>query len=283
MANFVDESFKDTTETEDLFSEQQEEAQEVIQEEPQGVEEEQVAEASTEDEEDLPSKYRGKSLKDIIKMHQEAEKLIGRQAQEVGEVRKLADDLIKRQLETGVKTTTEVAAKEDEIDFLEDPDRYVKKAVENHPAIAEAKAQALALKQMQFAEKLQKTYPDFQQTVNDPEFVEWVKASPVRLQLYADADTNLNFDSAAELLGNWGYVKGAVVQKQQQATQEVVKQDRTKALKTAAVSTGSVGVESKKTYRREDIRNLMIRDPARYEAMQPELMAAYAEGRVIGN
>lgn len=283
MANFVDESFKDTTETEDLFSEQQEEAQEVIQEEPQGVEEEQVAEASTEDEEDLPSKYRGKSLKDIIKMHQEAEKLIGRQAQEVGEVRKLADDLIKRQLETGAKTTTEVAAKEDEIDFLEDPDRYVKKAVENHPAIAEAKAQALALKQMQFAEKLQKTYPDFQQTVNDPEFVEWVKASPVRLQLYADADTNLNFDSAAELLGNWGYVKGAVVQKQQQATQEVVKQDRTKALKTAAVSTGSVGFESKKTYRREDIRNLMIRDPARYEAMQPELMAAYAEGRVIGN
>jgi predicted protein tyrosine phosphatase len=32
-------------------------------------------------------------------MHQEAEKLIGRQAQEVGEVRKLADSLLKQQLE----------------------------------------------------------------------------------------------------------------------------------------------------------------------------------------
>ena len=34
---------------------------------------------------DLPEKYRGKSLDDIIRMHQEAEKLIGKQAQEVGE------------------------------------------------------------------------------------------------------------------------------------------------------------------------------------------------------
>jgi hypothetical protein len=31
-------------------------------------------------------------------MHQEAEKLIGKQAQEVGEVRKLADELIKQNL-----------------------------------------------------------------------------------------------------------------------------------------------------------------------------------------
>ena len=47
---------------------------------------------------DVPNKYKGKSIDDVIKMHQEAEKLIGKQAQEVGEVRKLADDLIKQTL-----------------------------------------------------------------------------------------------------------------------------------------------------------------------------------------
>ena len=47
---------------------------------------------------ELPEKYRDKSLDDIVRMHQEAEKLIGRQAQEVGEVRKLADELLKQQL-----------------------------------------------------------------------------------------------------------------------------------------------------------------------------------------
>ncbi|CAK0752509.1 hypothetical protein CCP3SC1AL1_190006 [Gammaproteobacteria bacterium] len=47
---------------------------------------------------ELPEKYREKSLDEIVRMHQEAEKLIGKQAQEVGEVRKLADELIKQNL-----------------------------------------------------------------------------------------------------------------------------------------------------------------------------------------
>jgi signal recognition particle receptor subunit beta len=50
------------------------------------------------DKPDLPERYRNKSLEDVMKMHQEAEKVIGRQAQEVGEVRKLADELIKQNL-----------------------------------------------------------------------------------------------------------------------------------------------------------------------------------------
>ncbi len=38
-----------------------------------------------------------KSLKDIVSMHQEAEKLIGRQGSEVGELRRVVDDFIKTQ------------------------------------------------------------------------------------------------------------------------------------------------------------------------------------------
>ena len=40
---------------------------------------------------ELPDKLKGKTFQDVVKMYQEAEKVIGRQAQEVGEVRKLAD------------------------------------------------------------------------------------------------------------------------------------------------------------------------------------------------
>ena len=47
---------------------------------------------------ELPEKYRAKSLEEVVRMHQEAEKLIGKQAQEVGEVRKLADELLKQNL-----------------------------------------------------------------------------------------------------------------------------------------------------------------------------------------
>jgi hypothetical protein len=59
-----------------------------------------VEEQKIEQRAELPEKYRDKSLDDIVRMHQEAEKLIGKQAQEVGEVRKLADELIKQNLGT---------------------------------------------------------------------------------------------------------------------------------------------------------------------------------------
>jgi hypothetical protein len=39
-------------------------------------------------QEDLPDKYRGKSAAELARMHQEAEKLLGRQSSEVGELRK---------------------------------------------------------------------------------------------------------------------------------------------------------------------------------------------------
>jgi len=45
----------------------------------------------------VPEKYRGKSAKEIAQMHMEAEKLIGRQGSEVGELRRVVDDFIKTQ------------------------------------------------------------------------------------------------------------------------------------------------------------------------------------------
>ena len=63
---------------------------------------------------EIPDKYRNKSLDDVIKMHQEAEKLIGRQAQEVGEIRKLTDELIK----TNLNKNTQDTQVEPEVDFF---------------------------------------------------------------------------------------------------------------------------------------------------------------------
>lgn len=232
--------------------------------------------AQEESQDNLPSKYKGKSLDEIIKMHQEAEKLIGRQAQEVGEVRKLADELIKRQLEPKQEVP---ATKDDEIDFFEDPKKAVSKAVETHPAIQEAKQQALLLKQQQTFNRLQQDFPDFQQTVTDPAFAEWVKASPVRMRLYAAADAEFDFDSASELLSTWNYVKP----KPQVTTPSAeIKASQKAAIKAATVDVGSNAATptSSKIYRRADLIRLQLEDPDRYFQLQDEIMAAYAEGRV---
>jgi hypothetical protein len=263
---------QDDDEQVDQIQESQEEA--VLEEVEQAPEVQQE-----EPEEDLPSKYKGKDLKEIIKMHQEAEKLIGRQAQEVGEVRKLADELIKRQLDS--KKVEEPVTQEDDIDFFADPDTAVTKKIDKHPAIQEARQQALELKKMQTLTRIQQNFPDFQETLNDPEFAEWVKGSQLRLRMYAQADAEGDYDSAAELLSNWKYVKPQAAPKQTAPIAEAKQQQRA-AVKQATVDVGgaSPGISSSKVYRRADLIRLQLEDPDRYYQLQDEIMAAYAEGRV---
>jgi hypothetical protein len=266
------------------FTETQEElfeASDITQQETQEITEEPQVETVQEvvpEEDNLPTKYKGKGLDEIIRMHQEAEKLIGRQAQEVGEVRKLADELIKRQLDN--KKEVEVT-KEDEIDIFEDPKKYVRQAVENHPAIKEAKEQTAEIKRMQTLNRLKTEFPDFESTVGDPAFAEWVKASPVRLRLYAAADANMDYDSAAELLGTWNYVKPKSVAPSAPASAPEIKAAQKAAVKSATVDVGSnTGATSAKVYRRADLIRLQLEDPDRYYQLQDEIMAAYAQGRV---
>ena len=64
----------------------------------QVTEEPQVEETPQED--DIPDKYKGKSTAEIVRMHQEAEKLLGRQSSEVGELRSVVDSYIQTQLDT---------------------------------------------------------------------------------------------------------------------------------------------------------------------------------------
>lgn len=220
----------------------------------------------------IPEKYSGKSLEDIVKMHQEAEKLIGRQAQEVGEMRKLADQLIQQNL----NKEQPVAKQETEVDFFEDPKTAVLKAVETHPDIIAAREAAQQFKKMQTQQMLQQKHPDFAEVVGDGEFQEWVKASPYRLNMFAMADSQYDFAAADELLSTFKQIRGTKAKQTTEAGQKVLKQN----LKAASVDVGGTGESSKKTYRRADLIRLKMSDPDRYEQLQPEIMAAYSEGRV---
>jgi len=223
---------------------------------------------------EIPDKYKGKNLEEIVRMHQEAEKLIGRQAQEVGEVRRLADELLKQKLS---QTQTNAPAKEEtEIDFFEDPKLAVQKAVANHPDVLAAKQASQQFKQMQTQSMLAKKHPDFADIVRDGEFIEWVKGSPLRLNLYAMADAQYDFTAADELISTFKQIRTSKTVQTTEAGNSVRKQN----LKAAAVDVGGTGESSKKVYRRADLIRLRMTDPNRYEAMQPEIMAAYSEGRV---
>jgi hypothetical protein len=236
-------------------------------------------EAPKEPEVQLPDKYKGKSLEDIVKMHQEAEKLIGKHAQEVGEVRKLADELIKQQLNTKKPEKQEV---EREVDFFDDPKAAVRQEIQNDPLIQEFKQQTAQMRQQQTVQRLQEKHPDFKEITNNPDFVEWVKGSNIRLMMAAQAD-NYDFDAADELLSTFKAVKGIKEQKATEADKQLVEENqqaRSKALSSASVDAGGTGASVKKTYRRADLIRLRMQDPDRYMMMSDEIQAAYAEGRV---
>lgn len=221
----------------------------------------------------VPDKYRGKNLEDIVKMHQEAEQLIGRQAQEVGEVRKLADELLKQQLS---QKKVEPPQDEPEMDFFENPQKAIQNAVENHPDVKAAKQASQQMRQMQLQNQLQAKHPDFSDIVQDGDFVDWVKASPVRLRMYADADTNYNFETADELLSTYKQLKSIKAQ----GISDAGKQVRKQAMKAAGVDVGGSGETTRKTYRRADLIRLRMTDPDRYMQLSDEIMKAYDDGRV---
>lgn len=244
-------------------------------EEPVG----QTEENSNQEVENVPDKYRGKTLEEIIRMHQEAEKLIGRQAQEVGEVRKLADSLIKQQLET--RSTTPQPETAQEIDFFDDPKKAVQKEVENNPVLKQLQDQLKQQQQIAALQTIEKQHPDFVQIGNSTEFQEWVNASKVRKKLYEAADS-FDADAAIELLDTWKALQ-AVKQQSKAADQTLKKaedENRSKSLKAAAVQQGGTGESTKPIYRRADLIRLKMTDPARYEMMSEEILVAYAEGRV---
>lgn len=236
-------------------------------------------EVKQEPTEELPEKYRGKSAIEIAKMHQEAEKLIGRQANEVHEVRSLADQLLKQQLEARTKETAPIEESLEE-DFFVDPKQAVNRQVEKHPAVIEARQAALEMKKMKTAQQLSAKHPDFTTIAQDTGFQDWVKSSKIRLNLFAKADAEFDFDAADELLSTYKELKQIKQQTQTTQTAAVESKAQEQAMKAASVDVGGAGETSRKVYRRADLIKLKLTDPNRYADLQDEILAAYAEGRV---
>ena len=227
-------------------------------------------------EEFIPEKYKGKSVAEIAKMHEEAEKLIGRQANEVGELRKLTDEILKQQLANSQPKKEEQG---NEVDFWSDPDTYLNKKLENHPDILAAKQAQMQMKHQQASEVLHKKHPDMLEVVQSQDFQDWVAASKVRTQLYVAADSQYDTEAADELLSTFKALTGKKAEEGQQQVKNLA-DSRSKQLKAATVDSGGGNITSQKMYRRADLIRLRMQDPARYEALADEIMLAYQEGRV---
>jgi len=260
MATFMDEGDQELHDEEEFTSVEE-------------VEQEAYEEPNLEDD-DIPDKYRGKSVKDIVRMHQEAERAIGKQGSEVGELRRIVDNFVQTQT---VSQQQQAPTVEDELDFFTDPDKAIAQAIDRHPKVRQAEELNGQLKRAEALANLKNAHPDFTEVIQDGNFGEWIGKSKVRQELFSRADRNFDFDAAHELLSTWKERKQVVNQ-----SEAVEKIERKQAIRTASTGStrGSGETASKKTYRRADIIELMRTNPDRYQELSGEIMNAYAEGRV---
>ena len=232
-------------------------------------------EPTPEPQDDIPEKYKGKSTADIVRMHQEAEKLLGKQSGEVGELRSVVDSYIQTQLDSTPTPTQETD--DEDIDFFSDPDKAVERAIRNHPSIKKAEESNRNSQRTTAQSKLQSRHPDMNDIVQDGKFVDWIKSSKIRTQLFAQADRQYDYEAADELFTNWKERQGVVAQAA--STEKGTRKAAVKAASTGSTN-GTGEQRAKKVYRRSDIIKLMKTDPDRYMSLSDEITQAYAEGRV---
>lgn len=242
---------------------------------------EEPAQAASTEEVELPDKYKGKSVQDLVRMHQEAESALGRKGSEVGELRKIVDDYITSQIVENTPKKAPVQPQqeeEEETDWFIDPDSALDKKLNSHPVVQELQKEAQNNRRTASLAKLTQKHPDFKEVMQDSDFVNWVKSSKIRTQLFIQADQQFDLDAADELFSTYKERKALA-----EATVNADKQSRKAAAKNASTggARGSGQTPAKKTFRRADIINLKNSDPERYQQLASEILLAYKEGRVV--
>ena len=224
---------------------------------------------------DVPAKYQGKSIQDIIQMHQNAESLAGRQSSEVGDLRKIVDDFIVTQSNSTKETQPE---ENDDLHFLDNPNEAVNRAIDKHPSIVRANEIAASTAQTQANQEAQDrllvAHPDTSEVISDSKFAEWIQSSKSRTRSLQTANSSNNVEAMSELLSEYKSSKPVT-----DTSGVPSKKDSARHASTGAISGNSES--SKKVFRRADLIKLKMSDPDRYSQLQPEIMAAYAEKRVI--
>lgn len=235
----------------------------------------------------VKTRFLGKSPEEIMESFAEAQALISRQGQELGELRKTTQTLIELQSKPVV---TQEPSPEPEKgvtvdDLYDDAEgaiaKVVTKSTKQTSERIEALEKELAQRQAREVElDLERRYPGWKVEASKPEFVDWVKASPVRLRLAKAADS-YDLDSANDLLELW-------YERKQVATKVAADLTREQQFRDATLESSSPSdVEQIPMYKRHEIQERRIaaingnQQAQRWlETHAEDLRLAYREGRV---
>lgn len=242
--------------------------------------------------EKLPQRLRGVStFEEAVSKFKELESEFGRKNNEIGQLRYVVDELLqlKKSQDLGAEAKAKAHTPVTTDSLLAEPDKAISSVVERTVnEKASATENRLARMEYEAAKGVfVAAFPDYQETQANPEFIEWVKASPYRMKLAQTMVQGGSFDAAAELFGMHKELSEA-------KAAATLKAD-TKGAAAAALSrpgngntTGGARKErapgaanaGKEILSRVELGKLYANNRDAYNAMGAEIRKAYAEGRV---
>lgn len=250
-----------------------------------------AAEATTEQgepaaeptEDEIPEKFRGKSMKDLVDAYRNLETELGRKNNEVGMIRKLADELI------GVRATERQMAQENQPKpqplttdtLLANPEDAIIGVVRREALSKqeELESKVQTLEERLLTEAFEKKHPGFQQTMVSQEFGAWLQKSDYRKRLGYRAAQG-DFEAADELFGLY---EEATANAPTPPTPDPKPSARQATLaRSGGSAAGGVvpSAEGKKIFTRAELMEMRINRPDEFDQRQEEILAAYREKRV---
>jgi len=169
---------------------------------------------------EIPEKYAGKSIEDIIEMHENATKKVTQQGQELSEQRRMLQELLDVQRQSLQQKTQEPV--EDTVSFedtfYDNPEKAIASLINNNEDIKKAREISAQASRDAALSKLESAHPDYKQIVGSSDFLDWVGQSPVRKSLLQSAHSDWDFNAASELIGTWKQV--SMINKTNEVKQE---------------------------------------------------------------
>lgn len=246
---------------------------------------------------DVPEAYRGKSARELLDILSAKEEMIGRQANDLGQLREQNGTLrgvVDQAIAMQAGSQPNQVQDEDEAltadDLLRDPTAAINRGVRSAMKPLEDKLDSITKTDRQSV--FLRNHPTALQDVDDPAFVDYVQKSPYRKALaskaFADME-NINFEAAEELWLGYDEVRQAPAQAEAGNETETAVAEETPAKpnpsEVALVTSGGSGADTsadKTIYSAAALTQLQMNDPDKYyePGFYNKIAQAFAEGRV---
>jgi hypothetical protein len=232
----------------------------------------------------IPAKYAGKSVEDMIQMHQNLEKLNGRQGQELGQMRRMADEILQLKKAT-TQAREEVRQPVTVETLLNDPEKILNSSIDSSDLARRTQAaedRVARLESKITQESFVSKFPTFADDMQDPEFTAFVQSNPAR-QVLGTAASKDDYNAAAALWAMWEERKDLIGSKDESKAKPKVK-----VQSTVRPSAKTVDV-APRNWSRAKLMELRFKvadgDPAAVarwsdKTFQENMHKAYAEDRV---